>query len=172
MTFRLSLLALGVAAFAAQGCDQNAFEEDYPDPSTGAGPYAAFDFIALAADLDATCDEDASEAVIDNGGSAGTLALPVRLPTALGEDVTVTYTLGGSATRGTDYTVGGTPGTLVIDYDIDDDQTFEEDLELTVNAGATGDVVLTLTGARTASGEALNIGRLPTGCDETLRVTL
>lgn len=173
------LLAL---AFAVTGCDQNAFEEDYPNPDDGLGPYVAFDAIAIQNNFGGTFDPaNAANGVTVNvnQNQARTVNLSVRLPAALGEDVTVTYQVRGDAVRGTDYTIAGTTGDqgqLVLEYDINDTESFRDNIVVSTAPAAVGDapqsVTITLTGATTASGQQLTIGRLPDGRDRSVTLRL
>lgn len=175
------LLAAAVV-LTAVGCDQNAFEEDFPDLEDGLPTYVSFDAVSIESDFSTSFDPDnAGQGLVIpvQQDAASTVALPVRLPTAVGEDVTVAYTLSGDAGLGTDFTIegaSGTQGQLVIPFDIDDAGTFSEDLEVAVNAAQAGDapqsVTITLTGATSASGREYTIGRLPDGRDQSVTLQL
>jgi hypothetical protein len=107
-----------IAALCAAlvGCDQNAFTEDYPDPSSeGLPPYVSFDHTQLGApwSFNAEQADRGSQrtiaypaTVVPPVPAAGQAAHPflrLRLPTALEEDVTVNLSIGGTAVYGEDY---------------------------------------------------------------------
>lgn len=110
---RLRLLAIVALALAITGCDQNDFTEDFPDPAAeGLPPYVSFDHTQLAAPTwvySADRDAEGSRRTVPYPATVApptTTTLPFlrfRLPTALEEDVRVTFTLSGDAVYGVDY---------------------------------------------------------------------
>lgn len=175
-TTRITLLSLLALVLGVTGCDQNAFEEDYPDPESGLGPYVAFDATTITSDFGATfTNADQGLVITVDQTEAEEFELPVRLPTALGEDVTVTYSVSGDVDA-TEFDIAGDDGRLVIDYDLEDTDSFFEDLVVNTGAAAAGDatqtVTITLTGATTAGGESLTIGRFPDGRDQRVTFVL
>ena len=174
-----AILTLAAFAFVATGCDQNAFEEDYPDPETeGIGPYVAFDAIGFQNNLSGTfTPANAAQGVVIpvNQNQARTFNLEARIPAAVGEDVTITYTLSGDAEAGVDYTIEGTPGQLVLTYDADNstnEDSYRKNIVINTlpapKGAASQTLTLTITGATTASGRTFTIGRIPDGRDRSV----
>ena len=192
-----SILALTVFAFVATGCDQNAFEEDYPDPETeGIGPYVAFDAIGFQSSFSGAFNaatpakgviipvsQARTPAQVAAGNLVRTFELEVRIPAAIGEDVTITYSLSGDAVRGEDYEIvgqSGSQGQLVLEFDEDNssaEDSYRKDIVVNTfpapAGAATQELTLTITGVSTASGREFTIGRIPDGRDRsvTLRFT-
>lgn len=157
MRKHIKLLAATVLVMALGSC------EEYVDDRFQISPLPGFVEI----------DEDENEIDLQEEVTMVD-SLRVTLPFTLNEDVRVTYTLGGTAKFGTNYTIeappstpgdgyDGTTGTVTIkhrpeDDDQDygtiifralDDNSSEEDLTATV----------TLTSAITASGKVLSVGK-------------
>jgi len=108
----LKLLVVAAICIGFAGCDTTAFTEDYPDPGTeGLPPYVAFDIPQLETNTWVhTAAEDDLGSVRTTTTPAGTavrnlIGLRPRLPMAIGEDVVVSYTLGGTAVSGVDYNI-------------------------------------------------------------------
>ena len=175
-----TFLMLALFAFVAPGCDQNAFDEDYPDPETeGLGPYVAFDAIGIQNDLSGTFDPNATNRGVTfavNQNRNREFDLEVRIPAAIGEDVNITYQLSGTAVEGVDYLISGTPGQLTIDFQDDsnltDNESFQTDLTINTLAAPAGraqrTLTITLTGATSESGQTFTLGRLPDGRDRSV----
>ena len=150
-----SCLALGIFAFpvAAQ------------DPETGDTPN---DGLAVpsetAKDAELTVSVADPAAAVTEGDDPATTAnmiFPVTLSTASGQDVTVPYTLGGSAAAGDDYedpasksvTISAGNTTADITIKVRGDTADEANETVTVTLGApTGATVSAQSGAETASG--------------------
>ncbi len=192
-TLMTRLLLLAAVVFVATGCDQNAFEEDYPDPETGLGTYVAFNAVAIQSDFSSSFDDDnpGLGTVINvrlDSTRARTFGVPVRLPAAIGEDVTVSYTVESGDALGTEFNVYsdsvstgtaaslGAGNRLVIEYDITQTGSFSENIvftaPITFSDVPTRTFSITLNEAVTASGQALTIGRLPNGRDQKITVNL
>ena len=151
--YKFLFLLLGVAFFASCG---NTYETDeYFDLEVLPG-YVAFD----APGNDAFIDEEA----VDEGGS---LSVDVESQNEVHSDITVNYTLGGTAVYGTDYTIEGATadgGSVVISSDRGDfNVTYRESINVTVvdNDFVNFDprsVIITLVSASNSSGEVA-VGR-------------
>ena len=188
------ILLLAAVAFVATGCDQNAFEEDFPDPSEGQGTYVAFNAVAIQSNFSTTFDEDnpVNGTVINvrlDSTRARSFALPVRLPAAIGENVTVSYTVESSTAIGAGNfnvysdsisvesaaSIGG-GNELVIEYDISQTASFSENIifsgPLSFSNAPVRTFSITLDEAVSASGQSLIIGRLPKGRDRKVTVNL
>ena len=130
---------------------------------------AAYDLGAPSAATVTVADNDAAPTVtIADAGSVaegGTLAFPVRLSHPSAGDVTVSYTLDGTATAGDDYTDGGSGMVTFAAGDTEQtislatvgDSVDEEDetVEVTLTDGATYDLGTPSTATGTIANNAL-----------------
>ena len=107
----ISLLVFAAVLVGLIGCDTTAFTEDFPDPATeGLPPYVAFDIGTFGTAWTHTVEDDELGSVRTTTTPTGTAVrnlegLRPRLPIAIGEDVVVSYTLGGTAVPGVDYNI-------------------------------------------------------------------
>jgi len=195
MSFTRIVIAATVLLLFA-GCDQNAFTEDFPDPGTeGLPPYVAFDAQTFNA-RGYTLAEGGTVATFVRGPAAN-VQLPVRLPMALGETVSVNFQITGDAVFGQDFTMeipvtgpeggevleaydGAGSGTFHIVYDIEDTNSYFTNLRVRLLATPSGevctaperDLIITLTSASVPSGRELMMGRMPGQRDSRLIMQL
>jgi len=195
----LKLLAVVALCIGVVGCDTNDFNEDFPDPATeGLPPYVAFDVPLLTTNswvFTAQAPERGSFRQVGTAfpDPANLLGLRVRLPMAIGENVTVTYGISGTAEYGRDYrlyvadaegnwtetTPSGQTGQIQIVFtDENPDPAaispFTRDLRVAVQPGSAFNVDLRieLQSAAAPSGRQITVGRFPDNRDNvvTLRI--
>ena len=117
----------------------------------------------------------------DTDGSEGDdVTVRVEAPNGTLEDITVTYSLSGTATFGSDYTIAGATaagGTVTIDHDPSDVVNFDSgdiDIEL-LNDGDNSEedetIIITLESA-TRGSETIAVGRGGTDFGRSVTVTL
>jgi hypothetical protein len=164
MRFLKTLALLGLVAVAAAACEDgitnpvNEFGEQL-------GPYVRF--LSPSATASAG-DEDPALAI-------------VQLPTRVEEDVTATYSFGGTAVLGEDFQpvdADGNPradvtasgGTAHLEYELENTTSARDTLRLQVLGTATAGRTLeiSLTGAQTASGTPIETGYI----DQNRKFTL
>ncbi|CAN5464765.1 hypothetical protein BH23BAC4_BH23BAC4_09910 [soil metagenome] len=185
----LKLFAVLALCMSFAGCDINAFTEDFDDAQL-TPPYVAFDRGQL--DTAGWAYSAANDALGSTRTVASSATVPVsagglrvRLPVAIGEDVTVTYALSGTAQRGVHYEVpggSGGNGQLVINYADQDDTSdatsapWYRNLPITILPRPAGQPAVTLTldlvSATAPSGRNIVIGRYPNNRDNRATLTI
>ena len=151
MKFFNKLLCLGLLVFAVSCGNEYDLDENF-DLETLPG------YVAFFADGNSVT---VAPADVSEGGNS--VDIIVHSPVEILSDVTVTYSLGGTAVEGTDYTIDGTSGTMTISADRG---FFAETYRGVITILTTDNAVfegsktieLTLTGASNAEGE-IAIGR-------------
>ncbi len=160
-------IILFAAVFVLSSCED--FEiEDQGFSLEALPPSVAFDAAGDQTDAD------------DSGAEGGTISLDVEVPGGTLEDITVTYSLSGTATFGTDYTIAGATaagGTITIDHDPSDVTDFDDGtLEIVLLNDLTEDedetIVVRLESAVNESGESIAVGRGGTDILRTATVTV
>ena len=150
-----NLIIAAVFALVIVSCGNEYDTSEYFDLEELPG-YVAFDADGNNATL-------APYTATEDGGSVG---VTVENPTGTLSDITVNYSLGGSAVYGTDYTIDGASasgGTLVISSNRGSvAETFRADINVTLLTDDAVDgekvIEITLTSASNAEGE-LAVGR-------------
>ncbi|MEP1093583.1 MAG: hypothetical protein ABJG78_00640 [Cyclobacteriaceae bacterium] len=116
----------------------------------------------------------------DDGEEGESVTLTIEAPNGTQEDIVVTYTLGGTAVFGVDYTIAGATaagGTATIVPDLSDVNNFSNgDIDITLsndrsNGEADETIIVTLTSA-TRGGETVAVGRGGTAFGTTATVTV
>jgi hypothetical protein len=199
-SFKLLVFAAVLVGLA--GCDTTAFTEDFPDPGTeGLPPYVAFDIGTLETQQwTYTAADDALGSVRTTTTPEGTAVrnlegLRSRLPVAIGENVVVSYTLGGTAVSGVDYnlqvfdlaTNGWVDlptgdGSFTIVYSDENPQPVQvaphyRDVRIQIlpnaaSAGTQRTIQFDLASATSTSGRQMTIGRFPTNRDNRATVII
>lgn len=151
MKFYNKLLCLGLLVFAASCGNEYDLEENF-DLEELPG------YVAFFAD-----GGNVNIAPLDLSEAGSSVDVIVHSPVEILSDVTVTYTLGGTAVLGTDYTIEGTEGSMTISADRGlFAETYRGDITINSidNDVFEGDktIELTLTGASNAEGE-IAVGR-------------
>jgi len=196
----LKLFAVLALCMSFAGCDINAFTEDWDDAQL-IPPYVGFDIAQLdtggwlysAANDEAGQTRNTVRNVVNDPhvGPAeergpvtpiSVAGLRVRLPVAIGEDVTVTYELSGTAVPGVDYEIPGrtgNTGSITINFTDEDTEDatsspFFRNVPITILPreldSPSGTIRIDLVSATAASGRTINIGRFPNNRDS--RATL
>lgn len=150
------ILMLFSAIALISSCGNDFVVEDYYDLEE-LPPYVAF-------------DADGNSAFIDPfsvGEEDGSIGITVENPTGTESDITVEYSLGGSAVFGEDYTIEGASangGTVTISAERGSfNETFRNDIDITIidnddYDSDPRDIIITLTSASHADGD-LVVGR-------------
>ena len=112
--------------------------------------------------------------------NAGTVTFTIEVPTGTLSDITVSFSFGGSAIFGTDFTVASSSasgGTIILDHDPSDVNDFDNvDLVITIftDGVADGDktLIITLTDSVGADGTIFAVGRGGTDISKVVTVNI
>lgn len=124
--------------------------------------------------------ETSTIAAADVDENAGSVTFNIEVPTGTLSDITVSFSFGGSAVFGTDFTVASSSssgGTIILDHDAGDVINFDNvDLVITILTDGVVDgdktLTITLTDAVGADGTIFSVGRGGADISRTVTVNI